>query len=381
LTDVVAVAAGYDRTMALRSNGRIEAWGRNDFGQSTVPAASAETPDLISGGYEFSIASSSVAPYEVFAWGNNQYGQGNLAQPSTNHRYTQLSAGWSHVVGLLDDGTVRCAGGSWAGQCGNMPALSNIRQVAASNFFTLAVDNNNIIHAWEQIVGGYPAGFWNGREARFVAVNNETQAMVTVDGNFYCVGGWYPYTFSPCDDSISGNYGDITQLAVGGQHLLALRSDGSIYVWTLLTDNPNLNVPAGIGTTVQIAAGDSHSVALNSAGRVFCWGENNNGQCNIPADIGKVKKIAAGYGHTIAIRDFSTPFTDGTFDDSTSDKSTCPYGRGDLNADGFIDATDLSTLFALWGEIDTEIGDLSGNGIVDGDDLTQLLSNWNAPEF
>ncbi|MDI9404832.1 MAG: RCC1 domain-containing protein, partial [Limnohabitans sp.] len=82
-------------------------------------------------------------------------------------------------------------------------------------------------------------------------------------------------------------------VAVRGRHLLALRSDGSIYVWTSLTDNPNLNVPGGIGTAVQIAAGYRHSVALNSAGRVFCWGENNDGQCNIPADIGKVKKIAA----------------------------------------------------------------------------------------
>lgn len=126
---------------------------------------------------------------------------------------------------------------------------------------------------------------------------------------------------------------------------------------------------------------DRFAVALSAQkGRIACEGDKTHGQCNIPADIGKVKKIAAGYGHTIAIRDFSTPFTDGAFDDSTSDKGTCPYGRGDLNADGFIDAADLSTLFALWGATDAEIGDLSGNGIVDGDDLTQLLSNWNAPE-
>jgi hypothetical protein len=48
---------------------------------------------------------------------------------------------------------------------------------------------------------------------------------------------------------------------------------------------------------------------------VFCWGENNYGQCNIPADIGKVKKIEAGHDHTIAVRDFSTPFTDASFNE------------------------------------------------------------------
>lgn len=86
-------------------------------------------------------------------------------------------------------------------------------------------------------------------------------------------------------------------------------------MWASLTDNLNLNVPGDIGTAVQIASGYSHSVALNSSVRVFCWGENNYGQCNIPADIGKVKKIEAGHDHTIAVRDFSTPFTDASFNE------------------------------------------------------------------
>ena len=86
-----------------------------------------------------------------------------------------------------------------------------------------------------------------------------------------------------------------------------------------------------------------------------------------------MKRIAAGTDHTIAIRDFGTPFTDS---DAAADD--CPYGRGDLNADGFVDAEDLSTLMSLWGYIDAEIGDLDADRVVDGDDLAQLLSNWDA---
>ena len=217
------------------------------------------------------------------------------------------------------------------------------------------------------------ATFWNGWHARVVGAGNDTQAMVTLDGTFLCKGGWNPYSASPCEDDILGNFGDITQIAVGLTHLLVLRSDGTMYAWATLTDDPNLNTPSNTGPITQIAAGSSHSVALSSAGRVYCWGRNSEGQCNIPADIGKVKRIAAGTDHTIAIRDFGTPFTDG--DAATDD---CPYGRGDLNADGFVDAEDLSTLMSLWGYIDAEIGDLDADRVVDGDDLAQLLSNWNA---
>lgn len=369
LTDIVAVAASFDRTMALSSSGRVYAWGKNDVGESSVPDG-ADNPELISAGSEFSIASSGSPPYKVFAWGNNQYGQHNLAQPAAGQRYTQISAGWSHVVGLLNDGTLRCAGGSYSGQCGNMPALSNIRQVAASSLYTMAVDSNDTIHVWEQVLG-LPANFWNGRQARIVAAGNDTQAMVRPDGTFHCKGGWVYLSASPCEDDILGNFGDITQIAIGNLHVLVRRADGSVYVWTVLTDDPNLNVPANMGPVSSIAAGDRHSVALTTAGRVYCWGRNSDGQCNVPADIGKVKQIAAGRYHTVAIRDFGTP---SAFQGSVV--TACPYARGDLNADGFVDGADLAILLALWGTVGAEIGDLSGDGLVSGADLGQMLYNW-----
>ena len=372
LTNIVAIAASYDRTMALSADGNLVAWGKNDVGQSSVPNV-ADNPEHISAGMDFSIASSANPPYKVFAWGNNQDGQHNLAQPATGQRYTQISAGWSHVVGLLNDGTLRCAGGSYSGQCGNMPALSNIRQIAASSFYTMAVDTNNTIHVWEQILG-LPSDFWDGQQARLVAAGNDAQAMVTMNGTFICRGGWRPFTVSPCEDDILGNFGDITQIAIGEQHLLARRTDGSIHVWARSDNNVNLNVPANMGPVSSIAAGDRHSVALTTAGRVYCWGDNFHGQCNVPADIGKVKQIAAGSYHTVAIRDFGTP---SAYQGSVV--TACPYGRGDLDADGFVGGADLAILLALWGTVGAEIGDLSGDGFINGVDLGQLLQNWGPP--
>jgi hypothetical protein len=48
----------------------------------------------------------------------------------------------------------------------------------------------------------------------------------------------------------------------------------------------------------------------------------------------------------------------------------------DLNDDGAVDAADLSTLLADWGNAGP--ADLDGNGVVDAPDLSQLLADWGA---
>jgi hypothetical protein len=48
----------------------------------------------------------------------------------------------------------------------------------------------------------------------------------------------------------------------------------------------------------------------------------------------------------------------------------------DLNGDGAVDAADLSTLLAAWGNAGP--ADLDGNGVVDAPDLSQLLADWGA---
>ncbi|MHC5083637.1 MAG: hypothetical protein ACYTET_06825, partial [Planctomycetota bacterium] len=37
-SDIVAIAAGYEHSLALRGDGSVAAWGKNDFGQAESPA-------------------------------------------------------------------------------------------------------------------------------------------------------------------------------------------------------------------------------------------------------------------------------------------------------------------------------------------------------
>jgi len=115
----------------------------------------------------------------------------------------------------------------------------------------------------------------------------------------------------------------VTQVAAGSVHSLALRSDGTVWAWGenrdgVLGDGTTADrfVPvqvSGLTGIVQIAASGSRSLALRSDGTVWAWGANTYGQLGdgttayqrlIPvkvAGLTGVTRIAAGGLHSLAL--------------------------------------------------------------------------------
>ena len=121
----------------------------------------------------------------------------------------------------------------------------------------------------------------------------------------------------------------ITAIAAGGDHSLALDSQGNVWAWgnndrgqlgtsdqdTLRSRVP-VKLPFPLNTRfTKIAAGALHSLAIDSNGNLWAWGANDKGQLgngtnidsfgptnvSFPAGTPRITTIAAGGRHSLAV--------------------------------------------------------------------------------
>ncbi|MEK0305975.1 InlB B-repeat-containing protein, partial [Bifidobacterium sp. IMAU50988] len=122
-----------------------------------------------------------------------------------------------------------------------------------------------------------------------------------------------------------------TQVGAGGNHSLAVGSDGNLYSWgdnhyaqlgrdtdTTPADRPGIVAkPAGVDKWIRASAGNYHSMAIGSDGNLYTWGENKYGQLGRdtgsskqdnnpgmvakPAGVDKWIQASAGNYHSMAI--------------------------------------------------------------------------------
>ncbi len=111
----------------------------------------------------------------------------------------------------------------------------------------------------------------------------------------------------------------VAAIAAGGDHTLALKTDGSLWAWGAnnfgqLGDGTTTNrsTPTPILTGVAaIAAGSYHTLALKTDGSLWAWGSNDYGQLGDGTTTNRstptpiltgVAAIAAGGYHTLALK-------------------------------------------------------------------------------
>ncbi|MFT6241043.1 MAG: hypothetical protein ACJAQT_003136 [Akkermansiaceae bacterium] len=116
LTNVAAIAAGYDHSLALKADGTVEAWGRNDAGQIQVPVGLSNVIAIAAGAYH-SLALQGDGT--VVFWGWNSGGQSIVTAPivsitdSTHYQLSQSlpaatndpTYGGTTVLSSVSDGT------------------------------------------------------------------------------------------------------------------------------------------------------------------------------------------------------------------------------------------------------------------------------------
>ncbi|MFD7264036.1 hypothetical protein [Streptomyces sp. NPDC059874] len=304
LTGVIAVAAGDNHSLALRSDGTVLSWGANTLGQlGTSSTGFAWTTPV------------GVCQQDTFAGPSaTSCGSGVLTG------VTAIAAGGNHNLALRTNGNVVSWGDNSNGQLGRTSSglgntiprqvgLTGVTAIAAGSRHSLALRTTGTVAAWGANTNGQ---LGNG---------NSTQqpSPVTV-----CESAVFPCR------ALSG----VTAISAGGRHSVSLHSDTSVRVWGA-NDNSQLGIgfsgtgatsvpvrPCAIGSSIPcgtrltdvtaISAGGNHTLAKGTGGTVAAWGDNGNGQIGdgsttdrgIPVLVPSLETataVAAGGEHSLAI--------------------------------------------------------------------------------
>jgi alpha-tubulin suppressor-like RCC1 family protein len=238
LADVVGIAAGGEHSLALRVDGSVWAFGRNNVGQLgdgttanrnlAAPVPSLSGVVAISAGLTTSAALTGDGGNsgEMWAWGGNT--QGQLGDGTTTNRLQPLrlgtavaavACGGTDTLRLLSDGTVTGTGVNDNGQIGDGAIGRRLT----------------------------PSAMIGMLDAAQASVGSGHSLVRAAGGRVYATG-WNAY----------GQVGDGT--------LERRLSPVPIF-------SPD--------RVVSIGAGSNHSIALDSLGRVFTWGQNSWGQLGL----------------------------------------------------------------------------------------------------
>jgi len=313
LTGVTAIAAGYYHTVVLKNDGTVVAWGDNDHGKTTVPAWLTGVT-AIAAGFDHTVALKNDGT--VVAWGYNAYGQ----TPAGLTGVTAIAAGWDHTVALKNDGTVVAWGKNDYGETAVPAGLTGVTAIAAGFDHTVALKDDGTVVAWGLGKTTVPAGL-TGVTA--IAAGDEYTVALKNDGTVVAWGE-NDYGQSTVPAGLTG----VTAIAAGFRHTVALKNYGTVVAWGF-NGYGQTTVPAGLTGVTAIAAGDYHTVALKNNGTVVAWGYYAYGQTSGPAGLTGVTAIAAGFDHTVALKNDGTVVAWGNNDYG---QTTAPAGLTGVTA-------------------------------------------------
>lgn len=150
-SNVVAVAAGVFHSMALRSDGRVVAWGSDFAGQATVPTAALTGVTAIAAGDNFCLAIKNGA---VIAWGQNDRAQTEPPAAALSG-VVAVEGGNYHALALKADGSIVAWGALGRvnqidyGQA-NVPAaaLFGMSGISASHIYSFGLKADGTVLGW-----------------------------------------------------------------------------------------------------------------------------------------------------------------------------------------------------------------------------------------
>ncbi len=312
----------------VSGTGTVVAWGRDDFGQATVPADLGKCLAIDAGGWGTTVVIKQDRTVQVI--GVNWYYPETSVVPANLGPCREVAHGANHIMAVRDDGTVRVWGGG-AGAVAPPSDVINPTHVACGGAHNLALLPDGTVRAWGLNDHGQ-ANVPTNQSAIAIGAGQGHSLLVSPDGTVHAYG-WNDAGQSTPPSGLNG----ITELDGGFRHTVALRSDGAVFCWGS-NSHGQCDVPSTVVLATDVTAGGKHSVALLADGSVVCWGFNASGACDVPPKLLPCSAVAAGGddyflgGHTVVL------LRDGESDcNANGVPDSC---ETDADGDGAIDACD-----------------------------------------
>ncbi|HEY4427788.1 MAG TPA: IPT/TIG domain-containing protein [Solirubrobacteraceae bacterium] len=293
-----------------------------------------------------------VASNRAEAWGDGLWGRlGNGVTRQVEHKR-----------GDVHSPSPICAVGT-VGTCTFGSALTEVRAISAGGSHGLALMNDGTVTAWGENAHGQLGD----------GTNTGPESCASVSGFHEEFETQRPCSAVPV--IVSGLSG-VSAVAAGANHSLALLSDGTVWAWgenssgqlgdgsTTESDIPV--AVSGLSGVVAIAAGGSESLALLSDGTVEAWGDNSSGQLGdgtttnreapVPVSgLSGVTAIAAGGAHSLAVLSDGTAMAwgangDGRLGDGSTEDSHVPVAVSSLSGVTAISAGEGSLALVEGGD-------------------------------
>ena len=290
------VSAGFSHTVAIKANGTLWAWGRNEVGQLGDGTNTDRNIPVQIGNYNnwksisanggisglINIGCRTLAIRNdgtLWVWGYNQNKElksdinGNILIPiqiAGDSNWTSISTGSGHILLTKSDetdGTLwfwnQSRWGQVYGDIENRNPVQigysdNWAYISAGYGHSIAIRSNGTLWAWG----------WN----RQGQLGDGTTTLRHIPVQI-------------------GNNRDWATVSAGGGHTVAIKTNGTLWAWGMneygqLGDGSRNNKfrPTQIGTDnnwALVSAGDYHTTAIKTDGTLWVWGRNNFNQLGI----------------------------------------------------------------------------------------------------